>query len=272
MPLISRSPSVTPNPKLIEKKPEKGEGNRKWLAGLGEQGGVKLDENGIILIGGGSLADFRVRVAQSAARSDMFPSFWSLCGILLAGGILASVPLDLRSRETPPARRRRDNDDVSGIPKCNGVRMCSLDEYDDPKRFPNVAVVRFAKAHQDVHDHIKRLQTDRGIIDLTALMLQWLGFVWGTSGSVNPLSQGAGLPSAAFVETVFAMAGFELTPGLSSASSCPEAIWQSVKWWTGFYEGATADAKSKLDDSAKAIPMTPEGFFAIRQKETAIVE
>ena len=61
-------------------------------------------------------------------------------------------------------------------------------------------------------------------------MLPWLAFLWGVSGSTNPLLSGTGLPSSAFVETVFAMAGFELTPGLSSASSCPEAIWQSAKW------------------------------------------
>src|SRR5262249_33925115 len=155
----------------------------------------------------------------SAARSDMLPSFWSLCGILLEGGRVATVPLDLRSREQT---RRRDNDDVSTIPRCNAVRMCLLEEYDDPRRYPNIAVIRFAKTHDDVHQHIERVRSDRGIIDLGAMLLPWFAFVWGTSTSSNPLTNGVGLPSAAFVETVFAMAGLELTPGLSSASSCPE--------------------------------------------------
>jgi hypothetical protein len=267
MPLAIASPSQTPNPKLVERKPQKGEGNRNWLARLGEQGGVKLDENGVILLGGSSLADFRVRVAQSAARTDMFPSFWSQCGILLKGGVFASVPLDLRQGGRT-SRRRRDNDDVSAIPKCNAVRMCSLDDYDDPERYPNIAVVQYAKAHRDVHDHIRRLQMDRTIVDLAALLLPWLGFVWGTRGSVNPLAQGTGLPSAAFVETTFAMAGFELTPGLSSTSSCPEAMWQAAKWWTPFYKD-TADTNATAE--AAAVAMMPQGFFATRQKEAAIV-
>jgi hypothetical protein len=264
MPLVSRSRSASYNTTLLEKKAGKAEGNRKWLAGLGAPDGVKLDENGIILIGGSMLADFRVRVAQSAARTDMFPSFWSLCGILLAGGKFVTVPLDLRSREQT---RRRDNDDVSAIPKSNAVRMCSLDEYDDPKLYPNIAVIRFAKSHDDAHQHIQRVQTDRTIIDLTAMLLPWLGFIWGTSASTNPLTNGIGLPSAAFVETVFAMGGFELTPGLSSASSCPEAIWQSAKWWMDFYQ-STSEGK----ESVKAVPMTPKGFYTVRQIAAAIEE
>jgi hypothetical protein len=110
-------------------------------------------------------------------------------------------------------------------------------------------------------------------------MLPWLSFVWGTKGSSNPLLEGKGIPSAAFVETVFAMAGFELTPGLSSASSCPEAMWQSAKWWTDFYEktargasgGKSGKGKSSKDSPAAA-PMVPEGFYKIGQVNAAIVE
>jgi len=264
MPFVSYSSSATANPKLIEKKARRGEGNKAWLAGLGAPDGVKLDENGVILIGGSTLADFRVRVAQSAARTDMLPSFWSLCGILWAGGKCVTVPLDLRTREPT---RRRDNDDVSAIPRCNAVRICSLEEFDDPKRYPNIAAIRFAKVHMDVDRHIARVQMDRNVIDLAAILLPWLAFVWGTSGSTNPLQNGIGLPSSAFVETVFAMAGFELTPGLSSASSCPEAIWQAAKWWTNFYESTGPSVQS-----VKAVPMTPEGYYAIRQQEAAVMD
>ncbi len=81
------------------------------------------------------------------------------------------------------------------------------------------------------------------------------------------IDDGIGLPSSAFVETVFAMANFELTPGLSSASSCPEAIWQSAKWWTGFYK-SVADS----DDARKktAVAMVPEGCYIVRQPSAAV--
>jgi hypothetical protein len=263
MSYVSLSSSSEANPKLVERKAGR-EGNRKWLADLGAPDGVRLDENGVILIGGSSLADFRVRIAQSAARSDMLPSFWSLCGILLEGGNIVTVPLDLRARETS---RRRDDDDASGIPRCNAVRTCSLDEYDDPRRYPNVAVVRFAKKHAQVHQHIRRVRMDRSLVDLAAMLLPWLGFVWGIRGATNPLSNGMGVPSAAFVETVFAMAGFELTPGLSSASSCPEAIWHSAKWWNAFYQQTSAGM-----ESGSAVWMVPEGYYTIRQPAAAVIE
>src|SRR5215203_5915622 len=179
MALISRSISSKSNPDLREEPAREEEGNRKWLARLGNQ-------DGIILLGGSSLADFRVRVAQSSLRGDMLPSYWSLCGILLKGEVFSSVPLGTGS-------------DVSAIPKINAVRMCPLKGYDDARLYPNVAVIRFAKLHDAVHSDIQRVQSDRGILDITALMLPWLAFVWGTTGAANPLLNGIGLPSAAFV-------------------------------------------------------------------------
>src|SRR5689334_11539156 len=78
----------------------------------------------------------------------------------------------------------------------------------------------------------------------------------GLEQSLSQRCRPAGLPSAAFVETVFARSGFELTPGLSSASSCPEAIWQSAKWWTNYYEDPGAG-----DQSGGSVAMVPRAFY-----------
>lgn len=255
MALISRSATLEAN-KGLQQDEAKSAGNKKWIG----------DSDGIILIGGASLADFRIRVSQSTLRGDMLPSFWSQCGVLLGDGVFATVPLDLDSRSKDAADKR--DDDVSAIPRVNAVRYCSLDEIDNPERFPNIAVIRFARKHDEVRQHIDQLSHNRSILDIPALMLPWLGFIWGTSGAGNPLISGVGLPSSAFVETVFAMANFELTPGLSSASSCPEAIWQSAKWWTGFYQSV-----AKSDESRKkaiAVAMVPEGRYIIRQPSAAV--
>jgi hypothetical protein len=274
-----RSPTDKANQRLREESPDLKLKNKDWLARL-------ENKDGIILLGGTSVADFRVRVAQSRLRSDMMPSFWSHCGILLEGGKhFISAPFNFS--------------DVSAIPKCNGVQECYIEEFDDPDRYPNVAVIRFAKVHDNVQRDLARVREDRSIIDLPALMLPWLGFLWGTTGSANPLQSGIGLPSAALVETVFAMAGFELTPGLSSASSCPEAIWQSAKWWTQYYEGSVSDAKALSGDEVTtttadqdgaqdenqgeavparqeelpaALPMVPTGFAIIRQRAAAAMD
>src|SRR5689334_4332404 len=119
MPPMRHSPARQPNADLKEIPSLPGETNRKWLARTGAA-------DGIILVGGSSLADFRIRVAQSHLRSDMLPSFWSLCGILVKGEAFASAPLG------PVV-------DISTVPASNGVRTCCLADYDDPKRFPNLA-------------------------------------------------------------------------------------------------------------------------------------
>jgi hypothetical protein len=250
---IRRSPSSKPNDLLCPSEAQAGEGNRAWLQRHG-------DADGIILIGGTSVVDFRIRVAQSRLRHDLTPSSWSHCGILLKNGVFASVPLDWP--------------DAALVPSRNGVQIRPLADYDNPALYPNVAAIRFARSHDDAIADIRRVEADRSLIDLPALMVPWLAFVWGAGNAANPLVTGQGVPGASFVETVFAMAGFDLTPGLSSVSSCPEAIWQAARWWNDYYEGAVADAtgEGSAAGAPAAVPMVPTGSYVIRQKHAAIVE
>jgi hypothetical protein len=53
------------------------------------------------------------------------------------------------------------------------------------------------------------------------------------------------------------IAGLELTPGLSSQSSCPEAIWQAAKWWYQFYAQINGDGQ------------LPSGIYMLRQLAAA---
>ena len=95
-------------------------------------------------------------------------------------------------------------------------------------------------------------------------MLPWLSYIWICGKASNPLTDGLGLPSAAFVETVYGIAGIELTPGLASATSCPEAIWQAAKYWHAFYKEA-----AKTDSARNAKQQVPTGQYAVRQKAAA---
>jgi hypothetical protein len=182
------------------------------------------------------------------------PSFWSLVGILEDGQTFASVPLD-------------GSIDPSDVPRTNGVRTCRLEEYDDPVRFPNIAVLHFTDDERPIRRNIDRVKSQRSVIDLPTLMLPWLGYIWSVGQVANPLLAGQGLPSAAFVETVYGIGGIGLTPGLSSASSCPEAIWAAAKWWHQFYAEETG-----IGDEAHAIARMPAGHFAVRQPAAAVVE
>jgi len=153
------------------------------------------------------------------------------------------------------------------VPRTNGVRTCWLEEYDDPVRFPNIAVLHFTDDERPIRRNIDRVKSQRSVIDLPTLRLPWLGYIWSVGQVANPLLAGQGLPSAAFVETVYGIAGIGLTPGLSSASSCPEAIWAAAKWWHQFYAEETG-----IGDEAHAIARMPAAHFAVRQPAAAVVE
>ena len=227
-----------------------GESNTAWLDRAFQEGIAK--EGSIVLLGGNSMADFRVRVSQSHLRFDLTPSHWSLVGVLTADNKLFTVPLEITG-------------DISEIPHVNAVREFELSAYDDAGRFPNIAVIQVTTTPEKVVKYIDAMKLQRGLIDLPALVLSWLGFVWCVGKRGNPLLDGDGLPSAVFAETLFGLAGIELTPGLATASTCPEAIWQAAKWWASFYEQTSSVAAA-----VHAQSMVPKGCFVLRQPSAAI--
>lgn len=249
---IRQSGAVSSNVALDEVKAEPGESNTAWLKRVSA-------ERGVLLLGGATLSHFRIRVAQSHARADLKPSCWSLAGLLMPGQKFLSVPLELCG-------------DAAELAQNNGVQTCNLADYDDPSRFPNIAVIRFTSDTKMIPDSAKLVSGDpetkmpaqRGIVDLPTLMLPWLSFIWIAGKAANPLAESLGLPSAVFIETVYGMAGIELTPGLSSGASCPEAIWQAAKYWQNFYEEAAGTTHE--GDAAQQIPA---GQYTIRQRAAA---
>jgi hypothetical protein len=244
---VRHSPERNANAKIRDVPARRGESNGRWLSRVGAT-------DGILLLGGSALADFRIRVAQSHLRRDLCPSFWSLAGILRDGKTFDTVPLDFW-------------EDTSQVPGLNGIQRCRIAGYDDPDRYPNIAVLSFTRDTAVLARHAESVRGQRSVLDLPSLMLPWLGFVWGAGRQGNPLFGGTGVPSAAFVETVYALAGIDLTPGVSSESSCPEAIWQAAKWWQGYYAEAAKGPRGR-----DATPMVPAGSFATRQREAAVVD
>ena len=121
---------------------------------------------------------------------------------------------------------------------------------------------------------VERVQNERGILDLTGLIIPWLRYVWGTGDSTNPLVGGNGIPAAAFIEAVCAVSGLELTPGLATKASCPEAIWQAAKWWHGYYQNVTAPetqtAKSGRSRETAGVSQ-PMGMYWLGQPSASIV-
>lgn len=245
------SPAVTPNRGVAELRPKRAESNRAWLARTETPAGI-------VLLGGATLVDVRVRYAQSIVRRDLTPSAWSLAGLLLDGEHLLTVPLDGAA-------------DPSTVPASNAIRTVAFDAFDDPDRYPNIAIIAFATdGAGELATAAEEVRRQRAIIDLPALVVAWLAYAWGVEDG-NPLLAGHGLPSAAFVEAAHAVAGIELTPGLASASSCPEAIWQSARWWGDYYrESARVAAAGVARSAGHARPQVPGGFYTTRQPSASV--
>jgi hypothetical protein len=226
--------------------------NTEWLK-------AQDASEGIIFLGGCSVSHFRLRVAQAHLRpNDLTPSIWSQVGILLDAETFLSVPLTIPG-------------EVTDLARLNGVQRCRLRDYDDPEMFPNIGVVRFPAAAETILKNAEMVSRQRSIVDLLALTLPWLAYVLSVGQSGNPLLTGGGIPSAVFVEVVYGMAGVELTPGLSSSTSCPEAIWQAAKWWHPFYEKEAADLAPSADAPLSASAGVPAGAYSVRQPAAAAV-
>src|SRR5262245_40214786 len=102
--------------------------NLAWLASKRAEEKDFGQPGDVVLLGGASLADFRVRVAQSHVRDDLTPSYWSLVGVLDVADRLLTVPL--WPLATP---------DI--VPITNGITALPLSGFDDPAMWPNIAVV-----------------------------------------------------------------------------------------------------------------------------------
>jgi hypothetical protein len=246
------SPDVKNNASFKREQARKDETNSEWLKRIIKEN--DFNKSGLLLLGGNSVAHFRIRVAQSHLRHDLTPSYWSLVGVLADEERFFSVPLEWRG-------------ELSEMPHFNGIQECPLADYDDPVHFPNIAFVQFTNTMKDILDYAERLKLQRSVVDLPALVIAWLEYVWAVGSKGNPLLGGQGLPSAVFAETVYGIGGIELSPGLATASSCPEAIWQAAKWWSAFYGEI-----SRVDSGSQTQGIVPTGCFALRQPAAAVYE
>lgn len=222
-------------------RPDKRQGRENNLAWLERNIPDRDDEHAhILLIGGVGPAAFRIRVAQSTLRHDLVPSHWS------HAALLGQMESDL-GKTTVYEISLEPERGFGFPPPSNGVQEGRLGQYRDRSDFPNIAILSVTVApesrseasqpfREQVEAALERFKGQRPILDALELTLHWLAYVWGAAAATNPLHEGHGIPSAAMLEMVFGAVGFDLTPGLESRASCPEAIWQGAKWWHQYYE------------------------------------
>lgn len=216
--------------------------NLEWLDGcLADLPSAPDDRTLVLLLGGRSPYDFRLRVAQSHLRDDMSPSHWSHAALVedvadpIGGSTLCEVSLEPRYGFGMPAAT-------------NAVQRNTLDWYDDPAVVPNIALLSIPvsparwKEQTDTSNQVaqtsllEQLTRQRVIVDLPGLVLPWLGYVWGVGAAGNPVLDGIGVPSAVMIEALVTAAGYDLSPGLDSQAATPEAFWQTACWWHRYFQ------------------------------------
>lgn len=191
----------------------------------------------VLLLGGRSTVEFGLRVAQSQLRHDLTPSHWSHAALVreltqpLASSVLIEVSLEPQFGFRAP-------------PSTNGLQAALLERYADPRVTPNIAVLEVpvaadlwtATASRDYRPLLEEFAKQRVLTDIPAVMLRWLAYLWSAGSAGNPLLEGVGVPTATAIETLLGAAGYDLSPGLDSGASCPEAFWQTATWWHPYFK------------------------------------
>ena len=219
-----------PNAAFAEAAREHDEDNVAWLA----RHLAGFDQRPcVILVGGIDPVSFRLRVAQSRLRQDLTPSAFSHVALLvrpeqdLARSRVYEISLSPANGFGFPAPH-------------NGLTQGLLGQYRDATAFPNIAFVCLSPSdagisHGELVERLEqaatRFRLARAHVDCVALILDWLGYVWGVGTTTNPLFDGKGIPSAVCAELIADGASSPLTPNVANRSSSPEAIWQSARWW-----------------------------------------
>jgi hypothetical protein len=231
------SPAQDRNPAVFEVlRLSDAEDNAAWLRRVLD---ARMVETGaswstLLLVGGNDPLSFRLRVAQSHARHDLSPSAWSHV-VFLPGG--PSSQANAKTMEVSLAPERCFGEHGFPLPS-NGLQEGRLGVYLDRERFPNIALLSVPVRAAEIAETLRSFRFRRSVLDVPPLILRWLAYSWGVGVPASPLTEGIGIPGAAILEAAFAARGFDLTPGLESRSSCPEAIWQAATWWYDYYQRA----------------------------------
>ena len=257
---VLRSSATEPNPDVVPlERTTPRESNTSWLRrALADQHVSTGPEWSLLLLmGGADPLSFRLRVAQSHVRHDLSPSAWSHVAFLPAVYDSLTKTPAIEVSLAPAASFGE-----FGFPlPFNGLQESTLERYLDSALVPNLALLSVPVPSAEIVESLNVLRWQRSTFDVPQMILRWLAYCWGVGVPASPLAEGLGVPSAAVLEAAFAMRHFDLTPGLESRSSCPEAIWQAASWWHGFYKQRVEGGRAISGVFCARHELVPDGFF-----------
>lgn len=244
---INISDVPQPNPNFVRVPRKRAEGNVQWLRRqLKGHRGIA-----IVLVGGRNNLAFRLRAAQAHLRYSFTPSHWSHCFLLLKATDPQVYEISLE-----PHRG------FGFAGATNAMQETPLEVYDSTEAWPNIAVIRVDSIRRDeAAAAVSHFAKQRALVDAVSLLVRWLAFAWGAGNSGNPILDGAGLPSAAMIETVCNACGYDISPTTPSRSGTPEGLWQATKWW---YHAPRTTEAANVERKEGDLPSDhPTGAFFI---------
>ncbi|MBV4458947.1 hypothetical protein KVG96_13380 [Pseudomonas sp. COR58] len=218
------------NPQISTFKRKAKEDNVGWLErAVGELADKKNPgQSYVLLAGANDTMAWRLRTGQSHLRFDLLPSYWSTSAFLklspkgVAHSTLLHVPLFQPEGGVFATER-------------NGVVESPVQLLADEGRWKNIAVIAWPRSQEDVLSKRELFEKGRAYVDALEHVVRWLAFSWGVARTPNPIHDGIGLPTACMLETLYAATGLDLTPGLESRASSPEAIWATAMYWYEYF-------------------------------------
>lgn len=240
---IRGSTAASENEALVERE-RTGTGptaNVEWVAGcLADLRATGEDETLVLLLGGRSAYDFRVRVAQSHLRGDMSPSHWSHTALVDAVGepvgatVLREVSLEPRGSVGCPATT---NTVIHAARLVRRPRAGA--QHRGPQRAGAALRVAGAQrgrgpARADLGPRAAHPAAGRRRPAGAAAAVAGLRVGRGALGRPAPRRRRAAVGGDD--RDAGQRGRLDLTPGLDSRAATPEGFWQTARWWHTYFE------------------------------------
>ncbi|MGH7518290.1 MAG: hypothetical protein ACREOC_12610 [Gemmatimonadales bacterium] len=252
--------------------------NAAFLAGVATalrrltQSDAAMDRDGILCIGllgeYGHLG-YGLRRAQAAVRLDRQPSYWSHA--FLVATPLSSAASVYRQPRTAPWLLESafvPSPAMTMVAFRSGASPRPASEYVEARfrpflahAAPNIAILAISLTPAEraaVRARAIRPDADPTRYDLAALRARWFGYLADPVVQPNPLADGIGVPSAAYVQFAYDAAGVDLSPGALQRNICPEHVWQFAR---RLYRGAEMIAPDGTRAARRVV-----GWFCVRDR------
>ena len=244
-----RASTAGPQRRLVEQKPKRGEANVAWL--------TRAEiEQGVVLLGGATLADVRVRFAQSLLRHDLTPVL--VVAALLARARRLTVPLDAIGDPVESAA-------------ANAYPALAARSLSTTRPLPERRAHRLRRVRTGARDAAADVGRQRGLIDLPGLLVGVARLDLGRARP-TPAARRAGVPSAAFVEVGPRHRRHRADAGARLRLELPRgdlAVGPLVERLLPRIRADRVCVPACSPDAGHAQPSVPAGAFAIRSRTRA---